>query len=83
MTLIKELHNKDGAIVGYRSIDCEDRNTLNVDLISIFSWLADAGAVDIYMNYWDDMTLLYVIKSYLRYKAIQTSTSIGKRAPEL
>lgn len=83
MTLIKELHDNQDAVVGYRSLNLEDRSTLLVDLASLFHWFKDAAAVDIYMDYRDDMTLLYVLKSYLRYREIQTSTNIGKRAPDI
>lgn len=82
MTLIKELHDNQGAIIGYQSLDLGEKDILDVDLISLFSWFKDAGAVDIYMDYHDDLALLKVIKSYLRYKVVQTSTTIGKKAPD-
>lgn len=83
MILIKELHNGDGATVGYKRLNLGNYRLLDLDLINIFNWVQYAGAVDIYMDYQDDMNVLFVLKSYLRYKAIQTSTLIGRRAPEL
>ena len=82
MTLVKELHNSQGAIIGYKRLNLGSHRLLDLDLINIFNWVWDAGAVDIYMDYQDDMNILFVLESYLRYHEIQTSTNIGKRAPE-
>lgn len=80
MTLVKELH-KNEAIVDYNPLEIGNRTLLDIELVNLFDWFKDAGAVDIYMDYRDDMNLLYVIKSYCRYREIQTSTLIGKKAP--